>query len=265
MNSVRSSIMKTKESGGQKQSKMEIQEVTTIRNLRDLGGIVNKEGKAIKDKCLFRSAYFNRASKEDTDLLYDKYNLHTIVDLRTYTEVAEQPDLNGRIRHVHMPVIEDFMDGITHEENRKYNYPDMAEMYKFIVSSPRQIENFRKIMNFIMDNNYEEGGVLWHCSEGKDRCGLVTVLTLMALDVDREKIVKDYLLTNQYNAEKAKSMYEYALSHADEKTAQRVYQAFVADEKYLNSAFEAMGDDYLYQVLKLDKEKVDNFKNKVLQ
>lgn len=44
---------------------MEIQEIKTIRNLRDLGGTINKEGKTIKDKCLFRSAYFNRASKED--------------------------------------------------------------------------------------------------------------------------------------------------------------------------------------------------------
>ncbi len=265
MNSVRSSIMKTKGSGGQKQSKMEIQEVTTIRNLRDLGGIVNKEGKLIKDKCLFRSAYFNRASKEDTDLLYDRYNLHTIIDLRTYKEVEEVKDLHGKIGYIHMPVIEDFMDGITHEESRAHQYPEMVEMYRLIVTSEKTISNFKKILNFIMDNDYEKGGVLWHCSEGKDRCGLVSALTLMMLDVDREKIVEDYLLTNRYNSEKAKSMYEYVRSVADEETAERTYKAFIADEQYLNSAFTAMGDDYLYQVLKLDKEKVDNFKNKVLQ
>ena len=247
---------------------MEIQEIKTIRNLRDLGGTINKEGKTIKDRCLFRSAYFNRASKEDTDTLYDKYNLHTIIDLRTFEEVKEKPDLNGKINYIHMPVLEAFMDGVTHEENEEKkarNFPEMSQMYRLIVTGERQKENFRKILNFIMDNDFESGGLLWHCSEGKDRCGLVTTLVLMALDVDKETIVEDYLLTNKYNADKANSMYDYVLSKSgDEKLAQHIYNAFVADEKYLNSAFEAMGDDYLYEVLKLDKDKVKRFKEKVL-
>ena len=246
---------------------MEIQEITTIRNLRDLGGIKNKEGKTIRNNCLFRSAYFNRASKQDTDTLYDKYNLHTIIDLRTYAEAAEKPDLNGKIDYIHMPVIESFLDGVTHEEGEEqkaHNYPEMSKMYRLIVTSDRQKENFAKILNFIMDNDFEKGGLLWHCSEGKDRCGLVTTLVLTALDVDKETIAEDYLLTNKYNSGKAQSMYEYVLSLADEAAARHVYNAFVADEKYLNSAFEAMGDDYLYSELKLDKDKVRKFKEKVL-
>ncbi len=184
MNSARSSITRTKESGGLKQFKMEIKEVTTIRNLRDLGGMVNKEGKTIRNRCLFRSAYFNRASKEDTDLLYDRYNLHTIIDLRTYKEVEEVKDLHGKIGYIHMPVIEDFMDGITHEESRAHQYPEMVEMYRLIVTSEKTISNFKKILNFIMDNDYEKVGLRFHCSEVKDRCGLVSSYTRMMLEVD---------------------------------------------------------------------------------
>ena len=44
--------------------------------------------------------------------------------------------------------------------------------------------------------NTKEGAVLYHCSEGKDRTGIVTMIILYILGVDLETIRQDYLFSN---------------------------------------------------------------------
>ena len=41
-----------------------------------------------------------------------------------------------------------------------------------------------------------DGGVLWHCSQGKDRCGWGSAFVLAALGASRETIVEDFALSN---------------------------------------------------------------------
>lgn len=43
----------------------------------------------------------------------------------------------------------------------------------------------------------ENGSVLWHCTEGKDRCGLLSAIILFLLDVSEEDVMEDYLKTNK--------------------------------------------------------------------
>jgi protein-tyrosine phosphatase len=42
----------------------------------------------------------------------------------------------------------------------------------------------------------EDGGVLWHCFQGKDRTGWGAAFLLSALGVDREEIIADFDLSN---------------------------------------------------------------------
>lgn len=46
--------------------------------------------------------------------------------------------------------------------------------------------------------------LVYHCSAGKDRTGMVSALILMALGVDDDTIARDYLLTNK--------LYDFAVS-----------------------------------------------------
>ena len=50
-----------------------------------------------------------------------------------------------------------------------------------------------------MEHDFSKGCVLWHCTEGKDRCGLLSAVLLLALGVERSTILEDYLLTNHVN------------------------------------------------------------------
>lgn len=46
--------------------------------------------------------------------------------------------------------------------------------------------------------NAEEGAIYWHCSQGKDRTGLGSALILAALGADRELIMQDFEISNDY-------------------------------------------------------------------
>jgi len=72
-------------------------------------------------------------------------------------------------------------------------------MYITFLESAVGQQGYRKFLEILVK---AEGAVLWHCTSGKDRTGLAAMLILSALGVDEETIVKDYLLTNEYNAEK---------------------------------------------------------------
>lgn len=60
-----------------------------------------------------------------------------------------------------------------------------------------------------------KGGVLWHCSQGKDRAGWAAAFLLAALGAEREVIVDDFDLSNQSYASKVEAL--LALVPADKE------------------------------------------------
>jgi protein-tyrosine phosphatase len=51
--------------------------------------------------------------------------------------------------------------------------------------------------NFLSGVLHAKGGVLWHCSQGKDRAGWASAFLLAALGASRDMIVQDFDLSNQ--------------------------------------------------------------------
>ena len=115
-----------------------------------------------------------------------------------------------------------------------------------------------------MERSKEDGAILWHCSEGKDRCGLVSALILKILNVDESIIFEDYLETNKTNLPKAERVYQELLNYYDEDFAYSIYRALIADEKYLQCAFDTMGDYFFEDKLKLDPSLMEEFRKEIL-
>ena len=196
----------------------------SIRNARDLGGIVLKDGRKIKPYCLLRSAHLGQAEETDTEILKNQYRLSVILDLRTGQERAERPDQSGGIPVVPCPILPDRQEGITHEKGRSEPpVPDMARLYRKMMTGEPEIEGFRRVLEAIFSHDYTRGAVLWHCTEGKDRCGMTTALVLEALGADREQILADYLLTNKVNIPRAQAVYERLVPERGEVFARSVY------------------------------------------
>lgn len=234
-----------------------------IQNKRDLGGLKTKDGKTIRPGMIIRSAQL--AEAEEGDLA----GIATIIDLRTLAEQSEMPDRPWGREYLPLPIfakVNEGIDGVSHEEEGKQRQtpiPDMAVLYGILMRV--YADSFRRVLLTIMEHDYSKGAVLWHCTEGKDRCGMTTALVLEALGVDRETILEDYLKTNITNLPKAAAIREKLLATHGREMAEGAYQAYIADEKYLRAAWEEMGSDYITGRLGIPEETLEAFRAKLLK
>ena len=229
-----------------------------IQNKRDLGGLLTKDGKAIRSGMLIRSANLSHANRHDLG------GISSVIDLRTPGERKEAPDKTHGREYLPLPIFDDVTAGISHEEETEdQGIPEMAKLYRMIVRD--HADSFRKVLLTIMQHDFSEGAILWHCSEGKDRCGLTTALILEALGVDRDTIMVDYLKTNEVNLPKAIRIHDQLLASHGPEYAESVYRAYIADERYLQAAWEAMGEGYLTDKLEIPEETLSAFRQTVLE
>ncbi len=239
----------------------------SIQNIRDLGDTPAAGGSRIRPGCLIRSAHLGYARKEDVAFLQEKHRLDTVIDLRTQGERNEMPDHSFGTPVLRLPILGSFQSGITHEQQQEeqQRIPGMAGLYVMMMTEPSCVEGFRKVLKTIFDHDFSKGAVLWHCTEGKDRCGMTTALVLQALGVDFNTILTDYLETNRTNIPKARAIYERAVERHGEEYAAGVYQAYIADEDYLYAAWDAMGPGYLQRVLGFTDAQLLKFRISVLE
>lgn len=98
--------------------------------------------------------------------------------------------------------------------------------------------SFRQIIDVILANT---GPVLYHCTAGKDRTGVFSAILLSLLDVPRETIYQDYLLSNEF----VPSPRAIAAFTASGKTSLAAAHALLSVERsYLDRAFAAIDKEY---------------------
>ena len=245
-----------------------------IRNCRDIGLLVNKDGRTVRTGRMFRSAAPVSPSVKDLIDLKDRYRLGKVIDLRTDGETGEHPDIlpPGTV-YIHNPVFADMHAGVTHEEETRRNHslPDMRILYRMMMTQKDCLANLSKAAQIIMTHDYETGSVLWHCTEGKDRCGLVSMIIEMALGMDRDTIREDYLMTNLVNSARAEAYYrETLVTTGREEMAAAVRDLFLAKEEYLDAALEAAGsygsdEAFLTEGLQIPEDVIADFRHSMLE
>lgn len=191
----------------------------SIENARQLGGYETRDGRHVKENLLLRTAKLSTASGADQKALTDIYHLGYVVDFRTTEEIADAPDpemdgvVNRQIR------ILDETGGSSSNASIAGIYGSTSAnpassllglvqsgyvsetMYVDVAFSETAQKGYRAFFQVLLDNS-EGKAVLWHCTGGKDRAGTAAVLLLSALGVDRETILDDFALTNEFNRDK---------------------------------------------------------------
>ena len=232
-----------------------------IQNKRDLGGLKTRDGKTIRTGMLVRSALLAQAEEQDLD------GVATIIDLRTIAERDEMPDQACGREYLPIPIFEkvnESIDGVSHEKKEEQSLiPDMAVLYGIMMK--QYADSFRRVLTAVLEHDYSKGAVLWHCSGGKDRCGMTAALVLEALGVDRDTIMEDYLKTNLVNLPKAEAIREKLQATHGQEMADGAYQAYIADEKYLRAAWEEMSNDYISGRLGIPEETLEAFRKTILE
>lgn len=175
--------------------------IKKVYNFRSVGNIKNKDGRILKEGKLYRSGHLFKLEKNYFETLKN-LGIREIIDLRNSREIAQKPDrLPEGIIYKNESAFEDEGDQLDQARklvlNGKVNGGDaenrMLDFYRDYVTEHPEV--IRKIVTEILESDTP---VLYHCTAGKDRTGIITALVLTVLRFDQETIVNDYLLSNNY-------------------------------------------------------------------
>lgn len=263
--------------------------LSALCNTRDIGNQITENGKRIKPGCLFRSGELYEATEDEINYLNSYYNIGTIIDLRTSSEKQSKPDpLVKNTKYIFLPLLSEDKVGITTKsttENSTENYLDyvnlvkglkipvqeyMANLYNNLVTDSYAIQQYNKFFHILLSSDESES-ILWHCSIGKDRAGIISALVLSALGVNRENILIDYMKTNQ----NIKSRITYILQKAvkinsDPVFSDSLYNLLAACEVYLVSALDTIEQkyntikDYIIDCIGVDEYELNLLQQKYL-
>lgn len=162
-------------------------------NTRDLGGYAGQEG--CTNKRLVRSDYFREFTLADIDWL-KKAGIVCSIDLRSGEECRNVRDLlafENAIDYHHLPLMSDELMAESDEAslNKDGYLFFMGDVYLKILE--KQKKELQSVFQTML--KYPKGSILFHCSAGKDRTGVVAALLLMLCGVPDEQVIADYTLT----------------------------------------------------------------------
>ncbi|MFE7311759.1 tyrosine-protein phosphatase [Streptomyces sp. NPDC057555] len=232
-------------------------------NFRDAGGYRTTDGRWVKMGVLYRSNGLHDLSDADLAKL-QRLGIRVDLDLRMPGERAKSPDrVPAGARYVSADVLGGDVQGDlppTAEESARM----MAESYGVYVSKPSALDAYRSLFHLADDPG--SAPLVFHCEGGKDRTGWGNAALLTALGVDRDTVMRDYLASNDYLAERNAAV----LASQTPEMAARLKPILDTRATYLNRAFDEVKtrfgtfDAYLRDGLGLNKQDLERLREALL-
>lgn len=237
-------------------------------NFRDLGGYRTRDGRELKWGRVFRTGVLSYFTPNDLEQL-NWLGVRSICDLRRTEERKNEPTRwpDANTQHLSWedgsapPTIRSVAANYSHPYTAAGMRAAMLDLYRELPAwmAPRLRGFFSSIA---------QGGIpiLVHCAAGKDRTGIAVALLLAVLDVPRETIIEDYLLTNtcgilEFTLRQYQVQHDVSSGDLPLLTMPADIQnvLFAAEVEYLEAAFDQMrrdrGDvlEYLRQEVGVDE------------
>ena len=167
-------------------------------NFRDLGGVPVGGGGTIRTGHLYRADRLCTLTDADLHRL-EAANIRHVFDLRSEAEASEFPDrLPAGASYVHLPMTSDetfrtrtIYERIVAREIKFYGEPEMVAGYV------RIMKNFGSSFVRIALQVGVGDPVVIHCTAGKDRTGVASMLLLDLAGVAAEHVAADYALSSE--------------------------------------------------------------------
>jgi len=247
-------------------------------NFRDLGGIVNKNGQKIKPKRLLRSGELTGLTAGESRILSDDYHVKTIIDFRSSPEAGESPDMAIKGAHYHnIDILKNAEEHVSSFGNfhsikdKSQVLSFMNEVYELMIEDETATKGFASFLNIVLDEG-NDGAVLYHCFAGKDRTGLATAILLTILDVEREVIFDDYLLTNEMRRDVNKVLLQQDRERGlSEDHLEIIGNFLLVEREYLETSFDTAEkkygsfDNYITEALGLSDSGRRTLKDRYLE
>jgi len=222
--------------------------LATAPNFRDIGGYRTADGHVVRRGLAYRSDQLDRLSDADLAAI-GQLGPSAIVDLRTVTERAREPDrVPAGVRHEVLDVAADSKGSLGGDMRLAMAQIARGEGGALLVAANREfvtLPSARRSYAALIRLMLAPGGpVVFHCTAGKDRTGWGTAVVLSLLGVPRETVMADYMLSNTMLAEKNNAMLAGL-----ERSGMRLNPAFLkaaltVDPSYIGAAFDEVERTY---------------------
>lgn len=243
-------------------------------NMRDVGGYMTATPFArVRQGLIYRSdSPHNVPADVAQSVLVDQLHLTHAFDFRSPDEVAHKPYTFAGVEHVLLPIGGSLVKQLWH--------PDVeltAALARDLVHRTYRkridecSDQFAKVLRFLASADFTADGsqsVLFHCTAGKDRTGLMAAILLHLLEVPRSTILEDYMLTNRFFTAPTEANAYFDVIKADKEVRDILWRV---DEAYLVSALDYVEerygsmDAYAKNRLGLDAATVDCLRARLLE
>jgi protein-tyrosine phosphatase len=172
-------------------------------NCRDLGGYRTADGALVRWGQVFRSEGLHGLTDGDHRVL-EGIGVRTVCDLRGAREHEAQPSaLPATVERISVgveparPGEATLDERIIAGEVAGLTVDDVVELYELMLLAGAR--SFGAALEHVAS---ADRPVLFHCTAGKDRTGIVAALLLALLGVPDEVVFDDYMLTKRYRSER---------------------------------------------------------------
>ena len=218
-------------------------------NTRELGGFKTADGSITKNNVYWRSDVPSAPQNDDISKLLSAH-ITTIIDMRTDAERVKTPNTLSdmpEFEYHHFPIVEG--SGV----------PESLEAVPLSYMTIATAENMPKVMKVLAE---AEQGVLFHCTAGKDRTGVVSAIILMICGADRESIVRDYVISREYNHKRLEA---FLAAHPEVDR-----NIVLANEKSMNGFIDLFTERFgtvekYFEEIGLSAEYADMIRNKMMR
>ena len=197
-------------------------------NIRDMGGFETNDGRVTAFGKLLRAGVLQKLTPQEWGRLKE-YGVRTVLDLRSLAEIETGRDaVPEGVEWYHCPLQREQIDAkdITGSAERAFA-GSLTDGY----------------LNIVKIAGLEKGAVLFHCTAGKDRTGILASCIFTLCGISQEDIVADYEVTYTYN----KKGMNRLLRMLDEETRGRMEPLMRSDAESMERLLA------FYQEIRLSK------------
>lgn len=225
-------------------------------NFRELGGYPSADGRRVKEGVFYRGGALGRLTSGADRAVLESLGIKLVLDLRSTGESSENPDsVPGGARYLRISAMYysdgtelDFSPAGMSRVDREFNAASQGQspqdaFTRFYAAMPFHNPAFQAMFHAL-----EAGDVpiLFHCTAGKDRTGVAAMLILLALGVDRDTAVADYMVTNQCRAAEIEALRRQhkGLEEEDPERWAQLSARYRVFSKHADAALDVILDRY---------------------
>jgi len=169
----------------------------SVPNFRDLGGYRTQDGRTVAWRRVFRSAALHKMNAPDIARLKQEIGPRAVIDLRRPRdpEKNSEPLLLEEIgaRYYSIPFRPDGPAYLEDEAKANPNATNMGAIYLYRISEKPFGKRLVDALEVIAEKDNHP--LVFHCSAGKDRTGVLAAMVLAAMSIVDEDVVEDYALS----------------------------------------------------------------------